>query len=495
MSSPPEGGVSTLGTINIAQVVLSDEEEYYNRTDNQKEVDMTVEDGHVENSNNTGKTSRSGEILAGAKGKNSQSKLFNLSTDKYNTSNIYVYIEKTNDQHIGRLHPLLVGHILHKKLFVKNIIAIKSSGKNRIKVQVKSAKDANDLVNNKLLESENLRAFIPNHILEKKGLIRGVDTFFDTDYLKENIISDYKVFDIYRMQRKVERDNKIVSISKQTVVITFEGNVLPNEIEINSVIFPVEPFVGRVTQCFKCLRYGHISGQCRATNTLCINCGKTKLDDHTCLEVESYCIHCKTGGHKSNSRDCPFYEEQKKIKKVMAENNFTFIEAKEYCKNSFSNCVTSNRFSVLSNDNYESNFPKLPTNKTYLSQPCQQNSFTNNRNTVTFSQPSTSHRNDSSSKNKKRKIAPSSPNCSTPPPMFPFKFGASSHGTMNANTPMYHLETQKSKILESVSCCFFEFVQKIKTLEDIKKFDIESIKRQINMVLEDTFSNKLHSQI
>lgn len=96
-------------------------------------------------------------------------KYFKLNPDKYNSNNIYVYIEKTNDQNIGRLHPMYVGHILHKKLQIKNITDIKSIGKNRIKVQVKTTLDANNLINNNLLCSENLRAYIPNHLLEKRA--------------------------------------------------------------------------------------------------------------------------------------------------------------------------------------------------------------------------------------------------------------------------------------------------------------------------------------
>ena len=312
MFPSPEGGGKSSGTVDIAQAVLSDEEEYYNTTFNRK-ADSNTMDINEATSNNTGEACRSAETLVVTKEKKETIKLFNPDSDKYNSNNIYVYIEKTNDQQIGRLHPLLVGHILHKKLCIKNIISIKSSGRNRIKVQVKSTKDANDLVNNRLLPPENLRAFIPNHLLEKKGLIRGVDTYFDNEYLKENIISSSKIFEVQRMQRKVEKDSKTVYVPKQTVILTFDGNYLPNRVEINSVIFNVEPFYGRVTQCFNCLKYGHVSRQCRASNSLCINCGKVKSEDHACLESDAYCIHCKVKGHKSNSRNCTYYEEQKKI--------------------------------------------------------------------------------------------------------------------------------------------------------------------------------------
>uniref|UniRef100_A0A6P7GRS7 Uncharacterized protein LOC114341389 n=1 Tax=Diabrotica virgifera virgifera TaxID=50390 RepID=A0A6P7GRS7_DIAVI len=45
-----------------------------------------------------------------------EKKLFNVASDKYNFNNVYVYIEKSNNQDIGRLHPLTVEDILHKKI-------------------------------------------------------------------------------------------------------------------------------------------------------------------------------------------------------------------------------------------------------------------------------------------------------------------------------------------------------------------------------------------
>ncbi|XP_072403070.1 uncharacterized protein [Diabrotica undecimpunctata] len=61
-------------------------------------------------------------------------------------------------------------------LKLSNIKEIKSIGRNRIKILVNSHLDANELVNNKSLKEHNLRAYIPNHLLEVKGLVRDVDT-------------------------------------------------------------------------------------------------------------------------------------------------------------------------------------------------------------------------------------------------------------------------------------------------------------------------------
>lgn len=488
---PPPQGVGSLGTLKNAQIVLSDEEDTNNSVHHQDASSHMDYDRDTDTTHRTNgrQNSSSLEMVVSdtTSTKTKTVKLFNLESDKYNSNLIYVFIEKTNEENIGRLHPLVVGHILHKKLSIKNIISIKSAGKNRVKIQLRSTKDANLLVNNKLLETENLRAFIPNHLLEKKGLIRGVDTFFDNDYLQENIISPAKVINIQRMHRKIVKDNKSVLVPKQSMIITFEGNVLPNEIIINSVVFPVEFFFGRVTQCYHCLKYGHISKQCRSSNSpLCINCGQSKIENHECFERDTYCIHCKTKDHRSNSKNCPVFEKQKKIKKIMVEHNSTFNEAKEYCENSFANLISLNKFSILSDANsYDENFPALSTQKPTSSN--QTNFKTqrkpNNRTNLSLSQPSTSNVHNSNP-NKKRKFSPSSP----PTPMFPFKFSGPSPIPPNNNTPSYHLE--KNKICESLSQFVIDFLNKIKSLDDIKKINLDDFRRNMDTLLEDNFISK-----
>lgn len=492
MPPPPYGEENPHGTLNNAQIVLSDEDDSISKSHSQLIPAVNLMDVEY-TSNGKSNSCHSAKTVEGVSDsqKMTTPKLFSEDADKYNTDFIYVFIEKTNQQNMGRLHPLLVGHILHKKLCVKNIISIKSVGRNRIKVHLNSTKDANALVSNKLLEAENLRAFIPNHLLEKKGLIRGVDTFFDTNYLKSNIISNVNILELQRMQRKTEKEGKEIYVPKQTIIITFEGNTLPNEVVINSVMFPVELFYGKVTQCYFCLKYGHISKQCRSTNSLCISCGKLKSENHTCLETDTFCIHCKTNDHNSVSKKCAFFEKQKKIKKIMVENNVTFNEAKEYCDNSFANFASINKFSPLSNlENYESNFPRLNKDKNTFSVNQKSNTQSkphrvNIKPLVSFSQPTTSKRYEpSTSNNKKRKISV------TPPasPMFPFRFSASTPIPPSSNVPQYHLNREKNTILEYVSNFLVDFLGQIKSLSDIKKLDIDAFKRSINLVLDETLN-------
>ena len=78
----------------------------------------------------------------------SYSNTFNLEKQHlYNKTNIYVLIEKTNDENIGRLHPMKIGDLLHHRLNLgDSITTIEKSGINRVKVGVKSVQIANNLI-------------------------------------------------------------------------------------------------------------------------------------------------------------------------------------------------------------------------------------------------------------------------------------------------------------------------------------------------------------
>lgn len=175
------------------------------------------------------------------------------STDK---GPYFVFIEH-KDKNLGRLFPIRVGHYL-TKTYNKSILDIKSVGINRVKVILNTYEVANSLIDSDVIKQNNLIAYIPKIFTQKKGVIRNVDTFFDEKYLLESVISEKEVVEVKRMVRRiVDREGKTQMVKRQIIILSFLGNTIPNEVKINSVIFPVEPYIHPVVQCFKCLRYGH----------------------------------------------------------------------------------------------------------------------------------------------------------------------------------------------------------------------------------------------
>lgn len=115
---------------------------------------------------------------------------FNTQKLRLYSEDVYVFIKKTNEQTFGKLHPMQIGYILHKKLNIPNIKQTDLVGLNRVRVHLKSMFDANKLILNKCLASEELRAFIPNsyfYYLQDTAastnlvIDGGIDTIYITD--------------------------------------------------------------------------------------------------------------------------------------------------------------------------------------------------------------------------------------------------------------------------------------------------------------------------
>uniref|UniRef100_A0A6P7GPJ9 Uncharacterized protein LOC114344900 n=1 Tax=Diabrotica virgifera virgifera TaxID=50390 RepID=A0A6P7GPJ9_DIAVI len=261
------------------------------------------------------------------------------------------------------------------------------------------------------------------------------------------------------------------------MIVTFEGNILPSYISINSVFFPVETYIGKVTQCYNCLRFGHISKQCRSPQAHCIKCGKIKNEDHTCQDNDVQCIHCDSKDHVSISKKCPKYEHQKKIKNVMIEQKISFIEAKNYCESSFSGLLIQNRYSTL--DNIEDSFPPLPTSSKKSSPSTTTHKNQNISNNTPQSQPSSSHYNIA----KKRKISPNQTQNNSP--MFPFNFGPSKPLPANLKPPICQNKSDQRVLETLISNYIFNLITNIQTVDDIKTMSQDSIYHGIKTILED----------
>lgn len=289
-----------------------------------------------------------------------ESNKFNLE-NRYSSTDIgpyYVIVEPNNSD--IRISAVKVGHFLfNDKTFNKDVSDIKLIGRNKVKIVFKRFQTANEIIGNQLMKANNLIAYIPTFYNHKKGVIKLVDTFLDENYIKENMVSDKKVVEVKRMKRKVvSTDGETHYVPRQTLVVTFLGNSLPQYVKINLVRFLVEPYIYPVVQCFKCLRYGHTAKYCRSTAVKCKKCGQLhdEKEMNECKDGE-FCIYCEQTGHQTTSKKCPKYIEQFNIKKIMSFQNLSFKEAEILINNpSYSKIADNNRFSVLNNLD---NFPNL----------------------------------------------------------------------------------------------------------------------------------------
>lgn len=139
--------------------------------------------------------------------------------------------------------------------------------------------------------------------------------------------SDIEIIKAERQKRRVVEDGVTLFKPTGTVVLTFKGEKLPTQVSLWWVKFEVDIYIFPVEMCYRCLRFGHIKSQCRASNLeypRCLNCGESH--PYAYLQEEPSCYHCR-GKHQASDKDCPEWAKQKEIKYIMAKLNLSYTEA------------------------------------------------------------------------------------------------------------------------------------------------------------------------
>lgn len=268
----------------------------------------------------------------------------------------FVILESSlQNGNIGKLHRMSTGKLIYKILNSTEIEDIFSIGRNRIKILTKTAVAAHKIIESVLLKEQNLIAYIPDSILYRKGVIRNVDLNLTDDEILSEIKSNIKICSIKRMTRRVAPGQYSHTSS---VALTFRGQELPEFVSIYGAKCQVKPYIYRVTQCLRCLRFAHIGRQCKG-QARCSKCSENHPSDQ-CSDSSKFvkCANCN-GPHRATDFSCPIYQEQKLIKIYMAFNNTDYHTArKNYKKYSEA---------VITPSSYAKDFPPLEISNRYHS--------------------------------------------------------------------------------------------------------------------------------
>lgn len=236
--------------------------------------------------------------------------------------------ESPNDG--ASIHSMAFGNLL-KKLNFKNIVngSVKRIGRNRVTLSFTKYQDANDFLNDKRLTDNKYKSFIPSFHVIRMGVIKGVPAEWSLDEVKENISVPVGCGDVIKLRRlnyKVMVDGSPVWKPSQSVVLTFDGQVLPKRIFMcyNSLL--VDLYVFPTIQCFNCCRFGHTQMQCRS-KPRCYKCGQGHTGSS--CDIEEDCASCClcSGLHFAINKRCPEFERQKNIKLTMAQSAISYAEA------------------------------------------------------------------------------------------------------------------------------------------------------------------------
>ncbi|XP_055585801.1 uncharacterized protein LOC129738584 isoform X2 [Uranotaenia lowii] len=141
---------------------------------------------------------------------------------------------------------------------------------------------------------------------------------------------------VFRMHRM--KDKKKEPTYKMGVV--FRSNTLPTDVSIYSVIHRVQPYIRKPIICFKCLRYNHLSKNCKEKKEKCMNCATEHSQENLCNILK--CMYCFNANHKTTDKVCPRWKKENDIQAIMAKKCLTYQEAKQYFE-----IPTENFFDVL----------------------------------------------------------------------------------------------------------------------------------------------------
>lgn len=194
--------------------------------------------------------------------------------------------------------------LIYKPLFnnFECISEVTVVNKNKMKVlfsekenRKKSIEEANTLAEAKL---KNCHCYIPAKYVEVQGVVSWpINENFD-DFVasgkgkfRNPLMKDVKVLDSVRLKKKANVASSVQELEDTSIVIiTFEGNLLPDKLVLEKMIVPIREYRRREMFCLNCGKYGH-------TQKMCNN---KKLVNPTYL-----CMQCKLNDHIGGSIQCP----------------------------------------------------------------------------------------------------------------------------------------------------------------------------------------------
>lgn len=270
------------------------------------------------------------------------------------------------------LHPVTFGKFLQKQRF-DDIVngSLKKIGRNRMSLAFTHFNKANEFLRSSSLSKNDLKAFIPTYNITRMGIVRGVPSEWSPEDVIDSIkvpIGCGKILKMRRLNYKTIVDGSPTWKPSQTVVLTFDGQVLPKRIYMCYNALPVELYTYPTIQCYSCVRFGHTKVQCRS-KPRCYKCGQAHTADScTVEEGRAFCCLC-SGSHFAISKCCPELDRQKRIKKTMAESCISYAEANKLhppVSKSFSEVVSSSSQPSLLNKAPSPHAPITTSYKKYV---------------------------------------------------------------------------------------------------------------------------------
>lgn len=259
------------------------------------------------------------------------------------------YIAASNS---SDMHPMTVSQLINS-VAGQDIKSVKKIGRGKILTEFYTAKAANSVIGHPKLREKKLEAFIPAFRVMRTGVVKDIPLDICEDDLLTAIETQVKIISVRRMNMKTRVDGTVQYIPSRTVLLRFEGQVLPDSVALYKMRLPVTPYIPRVIICYNCFRYGHIGEACKGKSR-CIRCGETKHDNiENCAryQLPPICINCKDE-HLPTATNCPVYIKQRQINALAFAENIPLVDAQARLSPSKALCP------VISRENFPAVSPR-----------------------------------------------------------------------------------------------------------------------------------------
>ena len=170
---------------------------------------------------------------------------------------------QSNDNQNKRLDAIKIAKLLILKFPNKDSLTeIKQLSYNKICIIAKYRNIANAIINLSEWKDLQIRAFIPNHLLSKQGIIKGIPTDITEEELKQYIelelpFGSLEIIHVRRFTKKMFNTaiDKVEILPTKTIQISVKGQFLPTEAKVLKVVHPIETYYPQIRQCYKCFRF------------------------------------------------------------------------------------------------------------------------------------------------------------------------------------------------------------------------------------------------
>lgn len=229
------------------------------------------------------------------------------------------------------IRPIKFGQFLKTNNLYKNIRvgSLRSAGRNRINLEFNTFHNANIFLTSPKLAEYKFKAIIPTYHITRMGVIRDIPIEWTEEQICEMIEVPEgcgNVIKARRLKYKSQVDGSPIWKPSQTVVVTLDGQVLPERLYCCFTSLPVTRYEYPTIQCYNCCRYGHTKIQCRS-QPRCYKCTQSHSGDACTVTIDNIsCLSC-LGRHSATSKSCPEQYRQRDIKSLMSKQSISYIEA------------------------------------------------------------------------------------------------------------------------------------------------------------------------